>query len=231
MWLFMALLVVLEAAWVWPSALAWHGIIVRPGSAFANALLAFEGLIALQGWLAWGEGFLTPRQLQLMRGTKGLPFLAHGGMWGDALIISPLVALIVAYYGTKWSPVEVTVAMLVGLVSSFAMHETYRKIPWPEAHVRHGYLTDAGWAHLVYMAAAFAVILLYFFHAPYTPWMWAVSALLIVHVTVGTHVVLGLLRPAWYPGRPLENAGTWSAVSGTAGLTLLVTALRAFRVW
>jgi hypothetical protein len=41
----------------------------------------------------------------LQKGAKsGLPFLGHFGMWGDILLISPLSALIVAYYSKQWTP-------------------------------------------------------------------------------------------------------------------------------
>lgn len=197
---------------------------------FLAVLLTLEMAVALQGCFASRDVILTRRQMLSWTRT-GLPFLAHGGMWGDALLISPLVAAVVAYSGGQWSWKRVAVAVLVGLAASFAMHETYQRIPWPEAHVYSRHLTEAGWVHLVYMAAVIAALLLYYFDAQYTPLMWLVSAFLVLHIAVGNHVVLGLVRPAWYPGRPLQNVQTWVTIGGTAVLTLGVTALRAFRIW
>lgn len=195
---------------------------------FWAVLTIFEAVVLLQGWLAWCDDFLTPKQMRRGGIRSGLPFLAHGGMWGDLIFVSPLLAFIITTYGSEWSWIQIAAAVLFSLVVSFAMHETYKKGRFPEAHVQYGKLTKAGVVHFCYMAEAFLVLSLYYILVPYTPWMWVVSALLVLHTIVGTHVVLGLVRPMWYPGRPLQSSGTWGAVGGTAVLTLGCTAWRAF---
>jgi hypothetical protein len=68
------------------------------------ALVFLEALVLAQALFAYQEGFLIASQM-LQKGVKsGLPFLWHFGMWGDILLISPLSALIVAYYSKQWTP-------------------------------------------------------------------------------------------------------------------------------
>ena len=193
---------------------------------FWLVLSVFLAAVALQGLFAYYDDFFTPKQM-LRHVPRGLPFVAHGGMWGD-VIISLLVATIVDRYSSQWSFREIVLAILVGIVVSFMMHETYKAGTIPEAHVQYGHLTAAGWVHFGYMAAALAVLGLYYLDTEYTPYMWMVSILLIIHTIVGTHVVLGLVQPDWYSGRPLTSMGTWGAIGGTAVLTLGRTAWLAF---
>ena len=192
------------------------------------AIIAFEGMVILQVLYAWCDEFLTPAQMRRGGIREGLPFMAHGGMWGDLIFISPLVAIIYATDGPEWSSVNVMTAMIGGGVASIVMHETYKRGELPEAHVQFGCLTTAGLIHRWYMAIALAVLGLYYIRAPYTPWTWSVSALLVLHTIAGTHVVLGLIQPRWYPGRPLHNPETWGVIGGTAILTFGCTALRAY---
>jgi hypothetical protein len=195
---------------------------------FWLSIIGFEAMVVLQGLTAWCDEFLTPAQMQRSGVREGLPFMAHGGMWGDIIFISPLVATIIAIYGPEWSPGSVATAVILGGIASGAMHETYKKGPFPEAHVQYGRLTTAGQIHRWYMALAFAALILYYTSVSYTPWMWLVSALLVLHTIAGTHVILGLLCPKWYPGRPLHNPQTWGVIGGTAALVFGCTALRAF---
>jgi len=192
---------------------------------FWTALTACELLVLWQSYLAWHDWMLFPSDLK--RGKNkgyGLPFLCHGGMWGDVFIVSPLVAAIVGFFGAQWAPVHVVAAAAVGFGLSDFLHGTYKagSFACPEAHVREGRLTGAGTVHFVYMGAAFAVLLLYYIRAMSAdeyPHVLAVSTLLTIHVMIGNHVVLGLVAPSWYPNRPLESAGTWGAIAATAAVT------------
>jgi hypothetical protein len=159
---------------------------------------------------------------------------AHGGMWGDVFIISPLVAAIVGYYWSTWAWWQVLGAAGIGFAASYVMHETYKAAPWPEAHVEGGHLTDVGCVHLGYMAFAFAALLLYYVRPvsqTELAMMGFASGLLVLHVVLGTHVPLGMLKRDdpesfwWYPGEPLKSAGTWGAIAGTAILTFGRTAV------
>ncbi len=195
---------------------------------FLKVLAGGESLVALQGLFSWFDGMLTPAQMRASGYDKGLPFLCHGGMWGNVFIISPLVAATMALYGAAWSSYNVVMAAFAGFVCSILMHLTYLGAKYPEAHVQFGKLTAAGYFHVFYMAAAFAALfLLYFGTSPLSPpwFLWMVSALLVIHVAVGTHVVLGIVKPTWYAGDPLHSLwDTWIPVAATAVLTFGWTA-------
>ena len=195
-------------------------------TSFWSLLILFEIPVVLQGLFAWRDQFLTPSQMVRHGIAQGLPFAAHGGMWGDVFFISPLLAALVEIYISGWSWLRIVAAFLASLFASYMMHETYKHAFYPEAHVQYGKLTATGHIHLVYMAVAFAVIGLYYIHAPYTPWMWLVSAFLVLHTIAGTHVILGIISPKWYGAAPLQSAGTWGAIGGTAVLTFGATGLR-----
>jgi hypothetical protein len=127
-------------------------------------LLFFEALVLLGGYLAYRDNFLTARQMVRNKGiTNGLPFLAHGGMWGDFFLISPLLAIIVSRYATQWSGLQMFGSFLLGFFISFIMHEQYKKIEIPESHVYGGKTTKAGEAHKLYMIIALSIIILFFF--------------------------------------------------------------------
>src|SRR3989344_5532980 len=126
---------------------------------FVVVLAVGEGMIALQGWFAWKGWMWSPRDLQRqMNKGVGLPFLGHGGMWGDFIIISPLIAFILATYGDEWMIEQWIFAVVMGGMGSYIMHEQYKSGTLPGVHTRKGRLTRAGKVHFVYMAGAFAVL-------------------------------------------------------------------------
>lgn len=205
---------------------------------FWSVLVVLEGMVVSQAWCAWRSGILTPRQM-LTWTREGLPFIAHGGMWGDMLIISPLAAYMIAMHSERWSVLQIIIPLAVGFLGSWLMHQAYNKgIRWPEAHLDLGRnaLSEAGRWHLVYMALALAVILLYYSYAPYTSAMWWVTCLLVVHLALGNHIVLNLVGPNWYPGRHLSpqlfrDAMGWMSVVGAGMALCAMTMLRHFKVF
>jgi len=204
---------------------------------FAFGIAFTSSLYAVFWQAAWASGnhMLNVYQMQTFRKIReGLPFLMHGGVWGDVVIISGLMGCIVGFFWDTWAWWQIAIFLALGFAGSYGMHLTYLAAPWPEAHVEGGHLTDVGDIHLGYMAVAFAVLLLYYVR-PVEPWeikyMTLVSVLLVSHVVIGTHVPLGLAklcapeRFAWYPGTPLTSSGTWGAIAGTFVLTFGRTAL------
>ncbi len=187
---------------------------------------ALTSLVFLGGWLAYQDQMLTVLQMKQKGVTLGLPFLAHGGMWGDLLIINILLMFIVPRHGNSWSTRSIVIALMIGTTVSVIMHFSYLNIKWPEAHVQNGRLTRAGWVHLVYMAGIMGVLVLFYFYTPNPSprIVIATSALLLVHLVLGLHFVLGLIKPSWYPGRPLSDPATWITL-GSSSLLL------AWRTW
>jgi hypothetical protein len=196
-------------------------------SAWAWILLAFlEGLVAVQAILATATGFLTVSQMHRRGLEFGLPFIWHFGMWGDLLIVSPLVAYLVGRHLARWRVPSIFSSIVVGGAISGLMSWTYTFGHVPEAHVLNHRLTGVGWVHFVYMAVALAVILqvLLFTRGVTRGLLGVADVCLIVHVLLGTHMALGILNAisplGWYPGDPLRSVLGWSVVVIVA-LTLI----------
>ncbi|MCX6786577.1 MAG: hypothetical protein NTU85_02035 [Candidatus Kaiserbacteria bacterium] len=194
---------------------------------FFGWLIALETEVALMGLFAWSGNLFTEKQMLKHHGPQGLVFIYHGGIWGDVIIISPLVAAIVECCGSEWLLRQKITALIVGFVASVAMHQMYTKIPWPDALMN----TKAWIIHMLYTALAIAAFFLYFIWAPFTPWMWLVSGFIVIHVAVGNHAVLGLLHISRYPGKPFTDSFFWIQISGVAVLTFGVTTCRALKFW
>ncbi len=198
---------------------------------FLVTLIGMEILVVWQAVLANENEMLTVRQMRENRGIKlGLPFLWHGGMWGDVFIVSPVVAWIVGEFSNTWSWPSLLVCGLVGFMASRLMHDLYQLSLWPEAHVEDRKLTDVGYVHHGYMTIAFVVIIEYYFKSVTVgglSTMWLISALLVAHVAVGNHLLLGLAKRLWpeqfdwYPGDPLRSWGSLVPVGLTAVGTCL----------
>lgn len=192
-------------------------------------LAAFVVPVLLQGMFAYWDDFLTPAQVIQHRG-QGLPFLAHGGMWSDILLFAPLMAYILGTYGGIWSSVEIVSALILGLAASVLMHYLVYvpgAIVLPEAHAHDGAPTMAGYIHIVYMAIGLAVIALFYFVTPIVAFAEAatVSAVLFVHVVIGTHapfkIFVRIAEPTWYPVGPIiDNPGLITL--GIVGAVLVI---------
>ncbi|MCX6715891.1 MAG: hypothetical protein NT077_02615 [Candidatus Taylorbacteria bacterium] len=147
---------------------------------------------------------------------QGLPFIAHGGMWGDLLIITPLMGVIVSTYGGGWTLPQVLSCVALGMIVSVAMHLSYLQGTFPESHIDQRIINEAdgrrvqdtlsgaGRIHVVYMAAMLAIIFLFYFASKSVSVPDAINAqlLLSVHIIMGTHIPLGLWNPKWYGRRP-----------------------------
>lgn len=209
--------------------------------------------VLAEGWLAHRNGMLTPTQMfAKYPGQRGLPFMNHGGMWGDILIISPLVGLIVGTYGDTWTPVQIVTMLIIAMILSGVMHWTYVQTPFPDSLAWKGEgITAAGWLHVIYMGAAFAIIgLLYFCTpSPNRTLVLLTGVLLSAHVVVGTHIPLGIFNEyepmEWCPDFLVPSTGyvvlgawgvlvamTMFAVGVSAGLLLAMTvASFVFLIW
>lgn len=183
-------------------------------------LVLLMGLLAVVGqvYFAYEDKFLTVAQMQA-RGfgfVKGLPLVAHAGIWGDLIILTPLLAVIVGLYADHWSMSNIVTTAVIGVIVTIGMGFVWVKAAehgLPEAHTHDGRITVAGFIHAVYMAAAIAVIGLFFFYSDISQKAATVVAVILaVHVIYGTHIVLGLIAPSWYPDRPHKQVLTWVIV-------------------
>jgi hypothetical protein len=186
--------------------------------AFASAFI-FYGL-----WLAWvlaaySDGMFSVTQMQNKGFQKGIPLEGHWAMmWAD-LILPILLFYLIGKYSEDWSFIKIGVLLMAGMGLSHVLHLTYIKagMQFPEAPTYGGELKAAGWLHLLYMGIAFGVIAL-FYIASIKPTPFDVSlttAWLIVHVIIGVHVPLKILKPDWFPYHGIADAGTLLPILGT----------------
>jgi hypothetical protein len=187
------------------------------------ALGAGEFLILLQGWLSYVDNFFTRKQMVAAGyGEKGLPFLAHPEMWTDVFPVTPLLAYLIYKHGT-WSGRAIAVASAVSLGINILLHYGYvkRGLTVPGCHAHGGWLTPAGWVHMVYSIGAFTILLLYYFRTQPPPFeIMGVTVILLAHVVWGT------LWQAWY----LDEAVGWAQLQDVLGATVLLALGTAFNL-
>lgn len=181
-------------------------------------------LISLQASLAYMNGTLFVFQMRAAGLLPGIPFIGHLGMWFDAILITPLLYVMIKQNSQSWDAAEVRLYMMIGIVASYFMHESYKGSKFPEAHVMNGELTSVGYVHMGYMAVAICIILLSYFatEGGEAGLIWVSTGLLTLHVIVGTHVPMRLLKLAWFPPGPAFDMPTVATILGSA--TLLIGA-------
>lgn len=174
-------------------------------------LLVFWSLIALQIGLAYSDGFLFQFQIAAQGySARGLAFVGHGQMWGD-ILLSVLLALLIELYSQQWTKKHVVVGAVISLIVSGLLHNLYAvaSVEIPGCHAHEGSLTPAGWVHFVYQAAAFEVLLLFFFASRSDPSdVEITTGILILHLLVGAIEI-----PLYLGSSPLN----WLNVLQTAG--------------
>jgi cation transport ATPase len=143
-------------------------------------------------------------------------------MWGDLLIITPLLYAVIHDYSNSWSVTHILAASVAGVTGSYFMHKTYKAAKHPEAHVMDKQLTVAGYLHMVYMAVALAIIILFYIFSNNVglELLWSSTALLILHVIIGTHIPLKVISPWWFYKTPILDMETLHVVAGSAALLI-----------
>jgi hypothetical protein len=192
-----------------------------------------EILIFIGAWFAYRDRFLTVKQMLAKGVPQGMPYVWQFGIWGDIILISPLLGLIVAWYGGQWSPVEVSVACGIGFLVSAGMHYQYinHPIQIPTSLVYGQRLTLAGWEHFVYMAEALAVLILFYFATSrLSPWLVIItSSVLMVHTAVlGMNTMLKVKPLTWYPSGPLFDR---PGIMVSAATGIFLAGLSFYALW
>jgi len=166
-----------------------------------------ETLVLLGAWGAYKDDFLTPRQMRLRGVYYGLPFIGHGGMWGDFVVVSTFGGYIVTLYSPEWSLSQVVFMLVSGFAVSIVMHILYARGGFPSAHAHSGKLTTAGWIHVVYMGGALAVFgLFYLYTSHVSVWfLTTVSVFMAIHMVIGNNTILRILKPSWCPRETLQQ--------------------------
>ncbi len=157
-------------------------------------------LVLLEGILAYRDKLFSVQQLRDRGFTTGLPFVFHGAMWTDMLIINPIMVVSLLLYGQQWSSKQIVTIGAVMLLVNTAMHFVYAMSKTPDSLAWNGKLTPAGCVHWFYMGLGLTIIGLIYFDTPNVnpSFLVAVSVLLALHIFAGTQMFLNIFRPAWW---------------------------------
>ena len=190
--------------WSWP---AW--LISVAAVAVSGAVAASEG--------HWGR-------------SRGLDvgFGAHGGMWGDAVLLSALNAMVVPWVEPgRW----LAATLAAGVAGTVALHAWWhgghgaglREHMWPARSTGRWYadLSWAGWCHVVYVAFEVALLVAYA-ASPMPP-----RVVLVVSLLLSAHVPLGVLLPPWTASRAVSRNDLWQTLLAIVA----VWAVAAAKVW
>ncbi|MBI2004800.1 hypothetical protein HYS79_01395 [Patescibacteria group bacterium] len=198
----------MPTSWViWVEVYGWFAVLVLASYIFADR----DNMLTVAQMQSKGAGF-----------QKGIPLLGH---WAAAyldFILPILLATLVAKYGAGWGLKQIAVIGIIALVFSAVMHWTYIQggLKFPEAQTYGGHLTPAGWEHVVYMGAAFAIIGLFYLATPHPDpfWVYLTAAWLWVHVVIGVHAPMKLSGATWFPYHGVLDVGTLAPVGGVAAI-------------
>lgn len=156
---------------------------------------AFGASVVLaQGIASWFDGYLTQAQL-IGRGiTNGWSFLEHGGMWADALIISPLLGYVLAHWEVGYDSRVGDVTLILALALCVALGYVYQVngIDAPDAHTHGGRTTIAGFIHGLFALFALWTISLVYLGAT-SPTIPA-SMLMAISSALTPFCVLGVMK-------------------------------------
>ncbi|MDD4989030.1 MAG: hypothetical protein PHV42_01205 [Candidatus Pacebacteria bacterium] len=177
--------------------------------------LVSVSIISVEGWCAYQDGWFTP--LQMLQGgtSEGIPLMAHEAVfWGDLLIITPVLVIIVGLYSSSWSSREVIAIIPGGALISAVMHAIWERSDLSDALFVHHRMTEAGHLHLIYMWWTIVILLEFYFYTPKVKkyHLIAISSLLAFHVFLGSHIILASCNFAWYQERPWTNPMTWVVI-------------------
>jgi len=194
-----------------------------------GAFLTLETSVAAIGLLSWKDGIFNHAQMLARYGSsRGLPFINHGGMWGDALIVSPVIATLISRYADHWSTTLIFWCAVIGVLVSMGMHNLYSgsalQNAFPDCLVLPQGVRPGGVLHVGYFAAVFAVLLLFFFCTPDVIPLDAV----VVSIAFSAHMGLGVIQPALHVG----DKSIWSPdVIGVAGVVWFLLWIAAARIY
>lgn len=195
---------------------------LRANRVAIGVFMLLEALVLGQAFLAYQDQFFTLEQMQRRGVVEGLPFAWHFAMWSDLAIVSPLAAYLVGRFRTRWSAPSTLASLAIGYIISALLHWLYIFSTIPEAHIQDHKLTMAGVGHFFYMGLVVGVLTQFLVFTRDVPrrTLALVSLVLLLHVLVGTHMALGLLKREvqldWYPAQPLRSFFGWATITVVA---------------
>lgn len=143
-----------------------------------------------------------PSQVMARWSKAGISFFAHGGMWGDLLLLPALMAAVVVKYGDGWTMKQIAIMAAIGVAITLGNHLLLiftQVIPDPFGWKSEKWSTLIA-LHFVYMSIYVALAGLFYFSSGVSvKAAVAVSVVLGIHMMAGTHVFLGLANLYWGP--------------------------------
>jgi hypothetical protein len=196
-------------------------------SAFCYLVL-LEAFMCVEYRAAYRDGYARKEQVLMLPNvpTKYLTFEGHGGMWGDMIVMPPIVAYLLATHAASWPLLGFAAIFLVSALSgawlALPLMDDSKKVP--SALMRDGYFPLAGAMHYLFYAVALAICAAYYLLTPQA----ALSAteMVIVSVLIMAHWAAGVLQP------PLAVHGRihWVAWTATGSVWLAIIILVVVRL-
>jgi hypothetical protein len=180
-----------------------------------NACVALEVIFAYQNKMA------LPSQMRSNGHQYGLPIIGHGGIWGDPFLITPSCVLFVALYGNQWSLTADWKLIGIAWIATAVFHWIWAQGKDPDCLIGQKNKRQAFWVHFIYMGITLSVILMTYFGTTKvnSRLLILTSAILSLHIALGNHVVLSIIKPYWWnknilkdPGACIVIVGVWIAL-------------------
>ncbi len=151
--------------------------------------------VLAEAYTSFKNKTFTPAQMLTRWNKPGIPFLWHGGMWGDIFILPPLMMFIIARYANEWNMNGIIMMMSIGVAITLANHlmliftqDTPDPLGWKKEKLS---VTIA--LHFIYMSVYIALIGLFYFSSSADVTVTSIVSIVIgIHTMLGTHVVLSM---------------------------------------
>ncbi len=184
------------------------------------------GAWLLQIRLTKRDHFFDVKEMLRYHGV-GLPMKWHFAiMWGDPFLLTPLCAVLIWFSKRGWSSTWDGLISLVAFALSGVVHYQYLQDKIENSHMHNGRFTPATPVHFVYMWVILTVVGHSYLREPHenAASLIATSVILLVHVVLGTHLIVKLRKPEWFTlGQRVADTNTlvvWvGAAAALAGLT------------
>lgn len=183
-------------------------------------------LIALDNW---HNQLFLPSQMMEWWARKGVPAIAHGGLWSD-LFLLPYLMCFMLVKSRVWSLKRdwpfVVVGILIAVANQFLCNNMTRSDPLGFVALQWSWAIAV---HAVYMATYIAIIGHFYFNPEdvSSSTLLLISVLLGIHAMAGTHVFLGMANLTYHwdwctdlladKVLPYMNATVWLVLAGLAG--------------
>jgi hypothetical protein len=183
--------------------------------------LFLNGLVVLEGILAWRRKMFLPSQMRANGHPFGLPWIAHGGAsWSDFFLLTSTVVAMMILCRDQWKTHDVWRSAMIACLATGVFHWIWSLGKIPDCLAwRGGWLwgiEPAGWVHVVYMFLTLTIVILFFFHTAYiSTWFLILASIAVgMHIAIGNHMVLSLCAPKWWPINTLKDPGALTVTFG-----------------